>query len=1249
MTRGVPVNAVHREERRSIGAMSPRTTLPRATDALVEPDDPPDKLTRIVREKHTLLERHAFERVGTTTSQPPSGSAKAREEGSEGSSSFAVRPPVMHFGGFELGKTHTQTFVVTNTGATSRRLVVIDPTTEHFRVVRDGVGDGDAKKTSTRRKYGKLAPGASETITVAFTPMDGVRYYYDCCRVHAEAVPGLVLPVHAYPVMNEVSFPKSIDFGACVVGETRTRKVAMTCAAPIAFEYELIRRDEKTSRTMHDPGVRRKQRWRDKDSGDKASACFSVTPSFGIVPAEGSAMVSVAFSPTTAATATLELEVRVAQFGFEPFVCRVRGVGFPANVPRELRPSRDPRAPGAPQTFATKYSGLENKTEDVTRYDPRTPAVRKPKPPDAKPFRADALVAAFELRAAGYAKADAEALVKRGIGPRGRKLSARAVCAPRDVSSPETLDGEDASASDGDEGRGGDGDKSTEELIDGVFVPRKLRGASDFARVLSQKPGKLRVKDIEKAMAARDGRARAAATLRASVATAAGAVAKMKASAAAAAFRKLLAAATRPRARAFAEETETLRSPADESNGTSEEEAFSRLRAKTNEESSSNRAFDERFVTGDETLLRDGGGYAALRGVFEAARFRSRSEDETMAALDDPSLEPEVKAHVFEREFERVRQFEKKKEWTECVAVGEARRTDAQDAAAAKRRRAREAATRYAEASAAMAGLARGDPPADGARYDARRGGDNGGGDAAVPEAHLLTFNPLSADDWPKRREALDRFAQAGRRVIVRNRAEKRLRGARRLLRASASARESGTESLLTEKGAAAYVARDVTETMARSTDDTKTKVLEQTLDPARRAFARARAEEVREARLGVARLDALASLFPRIPNYTANANALDGVSADDETPSRRVPTSPARRSPLFPVVRASAFTRRHAVDDAEMARSAIAPWEEVAPLPLVTPPTWRARGYRLDAEGAPPALEGDGAPPGPGDAGTNSSNAGAQEEETSGVGLNARLVLATDEATAADSISDGRRENERAALAAAAATAATLAPDAKPAWETERRRPARFPPRVSSFATPGPSSRDRFVDALLPATYGHDDSLASEPAGMNAVVADARGDTRRLERLERFAPRANASAFAESVFSAAPPDAWAAEWMSGPDPRDTAEGEGEGDTPAAAPAPTLESVAEEVARALRLPSAGTTPGTSDASESETFAKSRDALVVPGGVAARALVERELDAAAVSEREARMRRLETRAAEIDAAVADPRTRWRLEG
>ena len=143
--------------------MSPRTTLPRATDALVAPDDPPDTLARIAREKHTLLERHAFERVGTTTSLASSrGRAQTHNESSsssDGASSFAVRPSVMHFGGFEPGKTHTQTFVVTNAGAKSRRLVVIEPTTEHFRVER--------RTRDAKRHGGKLAPGVSEAITVA--------------------------------------------------------------------------------------------------------------------------------------------------------------------------------------------------------------------------------------------------------------------------------------------------------------------------------------------------------------------------------------------------------------------------------------------------------------------------------------------------------------------------------------------------------------------------------------------------------------------------------------------------------------------------------------------------------------------------------------------------------------------------------------------------------------------------------------------------------------------------------------------------------------------------------------------------------------------------------------------------------------------------------------------------------------------------------------------------------------------------
>ena len=1139
-------------------AMSPRTTLPRATDALVDSDDPPDTLARIAREKHTLLERHAFERVGTTTSLTTSrGLDSSRDESpsssNASSSSFAVRPPVMHFGGFELGKAHTQTFVVTNTGVKSKRLVVIEPTTEHFKVLPRNKVTKDA-----RTRGGKLAPGVSETITVVFTPKDGVRYYYDCVRVHAEGAEGLVLPVHAYPVMNEVAFPKVVDFGLRAVGETHEKTVTMTCTAPIAFEFELIRLKKDAE------GKR-----------EKTDSCFSVTPASGIVPAEGCATIALAFTPSVAATATLELEVRVAQFGFRPFVCQVRGTGFPANA------------------IDTKHAGKNTRTPLNPAPRPAPPAKPKPRLPsrrsggDDATFRADAVVAAFELRAAGYAKADAEAIVKRSLphselGPRGRKLSARAVLdAPRDVSSPETADGEEKDAFD----TNGYVSDASEDLVDGVFVPRKLRGASDFARVLSQKHGKLRAKDIEKAMAARDARVSAAATLRKSVATAAGAIAKMKASAAAAAFRKLLAAAGAARAKENAEDPTEAEDPHPRDDDDQEEAARD----------------GERPNAVEEEDAREVGGVAALRGLFAAATFRSRSEDETMAALDDPELEPEVKAHLFEREFDRVRRFEKSKEWTECVAVGEAKRTAEEEKAATRRRRAREASLRYVEASTAMARLAAGEPAAFGARYDVSSSSGREKDDENENENAFSTFeptfNPLSADDWPKRREALDRFAQAGRRVIVRNRAEKRLRGVRRLLRAAKG--EAGSLD-----GAAAFVARDVM--TFTDTNEGHLEVLEQTLDPKRRAFFRARAEETREARLGVARTEALAE------------------------PPEGSFVSERKRPPLFPVFRASAFAKRSAIGTDEMARSAIQPWEEICFMKPIAQTTWRARGYdssERSLEGAFPALEGDGAPPP--DSDLPFASAGAQEEEHTGVGVPARLAM--DDASSKEFEASPRRW-----LRAATAVAETVAPAATRAWAPSLH-PARFPPWINSFATPGPASRDRDA-SLLPATYGHDDSLASEPAGMNAAERAASENRGSLFVAERFAPRENTNQTAS--FSAS--DEWMAEWMSGPDPRDTAEAEGEGETPAAAPVPTLESVAEEVAKALGSDRTAGDAGTGTGTRPEIG-------VVPGGVAARALVEREVDAAVASSRAERMRRVEARAAEIDAAVDDPRLRWRLEG
>ena len=64
------------------------------------------------------------------------------------------------------------------------------------------------------------------------------RYYYDCVRLHSEKE-NLLVPIHAYPVMNEVVFPRRIDFGVCPLSETATRTVVLRCKVPIQFEYEL--------------------------------------------------------------------------------------------------------------------------------------------------------------------------------------------------------------------------------------------------------------------------------------------------------------------------------------------------------------------------------------------------------------------------------------------------------------------------------------------------------------------------------------------------------------------------------------------------------------------------------------------------------------------------------------------------------------------------------------------------------------------------------------------------------------------------------------------------------------------------------------------------------------------------------------------------------------------------------------------------------------------------------------------------
>lgn len=93
----------------------------------------------------------------------------------------------------------------------------------------------------------------------------------------------LLIPIHAYPMMNQTSFPRRISFGKCGIGESTTRRVNLTCNVPIDFEYEI--------------------------TVIKPNAAFAVQPAQGIVPANGVMQIKITFSPSRLVTELMEIEV----------------------------------------------------------------------------------------------------------------------------------------------------------------------------------------------------------------------------------------------------------------------------------------------------------------------------------------------------------------------------------------------------------------------------------------------------------------------------------------------------------------------------------------------------------------------------------------------------------------------------------------------------------------------------------------------------------------------------------------------------------------------------------------------------------------------------------------------------------------------------------------------------------------------------------------------------------------------------
>ena len=80
--------------------------------------------------------------------------------------------------------------------------------------------------------------------------------------MHSEAE-NLIVPIHAYPVVNDVLFPVRVDFGKCANNEVYSKTVRLECKVPIQFEYEITSEE------------------------DTSGGALSIEPNKGLIPADG--------------------------------------------------------------------------------------------------------------------------------------------------------------------------------------------------------------------------------------------------------------------------------------------------------------------------------------------------------------------------------------------------------------------------------------------------------------------------------------------------------------------------------------------------------------------------------------------------------------------------------------------------------------------------------------------------------------------------------------------------------------------------------------------------------------------------------------------------------------------------------------------------------------------------------------------------------------------------------------------------
>uniref|UniRef100_A0A4W5K9U4 Cep192-like domain-containing protein n=1 Tax=Hucho hucho TaxID=62062 RepID=A0A4W5K9U4_9TELE len=179
-----------------------------------------------------------------------------------------------------VGKDYQRSLKIINISSEVIHIHIIPTQTKHF-------------KTKYLKKH-RLVPRLSYTVKVHFCP-DEWRYFYNCIQVHCKGEENLQVPVHAYPIIDDLHIPTHITIPAVPLGQSVSHVIPLSCSCPIDFEFQVyIIQPHKA---------------------------FSVQPLSGVISANGKVEVTVTFRPFQYETPQVTLQVVISQFNSKPYVC----------------------------------------------------------------------------------------------------------------------------------------------------------------------------------------------------------------------------------------------------------------------------------------------------------------------------------------------------------------------------------------------------------------------------------------------------------------------------------------------------------------------------------------------------------------------------------------------------------------------------------------------------------------------------------------------------------------------------------------------------------------------------------------------------------------------------------------------------------------------------------------------------------------------------------------------------------------